>query len=308
MPRPIAPPRSRSRALAVIFAAGATVAAAFSLSAGCSYSGDANGPPILKPLDSGDGTEIFLDVLPGDDSVPSLSAFCGVMKKCVPDDPSECLLVDGGRPDVGAGDDVDGALDGSATKLGCRVVRGSSNVESACAPAGIAPESSFCSSDADCAPGLACVGAGGTGICLRFCCKAASPSDPICPSTHYCVPLLLAARPVDKVPVCAKLDNCTLLEDPSSKCTAGKSSCTVVRNDGGTTCVPIGAGGECDDCTISGCQANFACVGSADNRRCRKLCHAGSDSECDSKRCESVSTIPTGFGLCAVGSDAGACK
>jgi len=297
---------SPPRLLAVVFAASTVAAATFAIGSGCSFGGSPKDDTPLQPFDTNNTTEIILDVPVGDDSVPALGLLCGSMDKCVPDDPSECVLADGGVDDAPTAD-AD-ATDGSATKLGCRVVHGGKeNVLSACAPAGLGVESSFCSSDADCAPGLGCVGNPGSGICLKFCCKAASPSDVICPSTHYCTPLPLAAPPYDKVPVCAKLDNCTLLEEPSSKCTATKSTCTVVRNDGGTTCVPVGSGGECDDCKVSGCQANHACVGPSDNRRCRKLCHAGKDIECTPGRCEGVPTIPTGFGLCTVGADAG-CK
>src|SRR6185503_14555713 len=119
------------------------------------------------------------------------------------------------------------------------------------------------------------------------------PSD-VCPKTHYCTALSDKGQPGLKVPVCAKLDNCTLLDD-KAQCPTG-SVCTVVRNDGGTTCVPEGTLGECDLCPDGGCSAGFVCLGPSDNRRCRKLCHAGADSECRATtRCESLPTIPKDF-------------
>ncbi|GAC1601004.1 MAG: hypothetical protein NVS3B20_21880 [Polyangiales bacterium] len=254
---------------------------------GCSYTySDAAGPP-LHPFDAGADNVVNLDGVANiDDATTPGQRYCGTLH-CNPDDPFLCVASES---------------DGGLSKLACRVVEGP---EAVCAPAGLQGEGTIgCLSDNDCAPGLACVaglGLGG-GRCLKYCCSALSSSDS-CDPSQYCTPLPLTARPKSKVPVCAKLDNCRLLAD-FEKCATG-STCTVVRNDGATTCIPTGVLGECADCSMEACAAGSACLGPANNRRCRKLCHAGKDLECHSKRCESLPTIPIDFGVCAPGIDAG---
>lgn len=191
---------------------------------------------------------------------------------------------------------------GSGSTSACRVVRTGNHVISACAPAGLGEVEDWCRRDADCAPGLGCVGASPS-RCLPFCCGATAEFDPCHGRGRYCTPLPLAAQPLDSVPVCVQPDDCTLLAD-EEKCPSG-TTCTVVTKYGDTTCVPIGAGLDLDKCP---CQRGYACLGPESGRVCRKLCHEGRDSECPSGgSCRTVTSIPSGFGICSI-SDAGTGK
>jgi hypothetical protein len=193
---------------------------------------------------------------------------------------------------------------GSGSVRACRVTRVDNNLATVCAPAGVAPKDAWCLKDADCSPGLACVGYPAA-RCLPYCCDATPDHDPCHDDGRsYCTPLPTAENKDDKVPVCVVPDDCTLLADPDDKCQAG-TTCTVVTKWGDTSCVPVGPGLDLDCCNDDPCQRGYVCLGPSGDRHCRKLCHDGNDKECASGSCQKASTIPTGFGICSVG-DAGA--
>lgn len=255
---------------------------------------------------------------------------CGEEKLCDPDIAAICTPLEpdaGGSPDAddspdvgsspdadaedaGASDTADAVSDapaGTGSVSACRVTKRENRTVAACAPAGKVLESQFCGSDDECAPGLACVGEPGLGRCLRYCCGAWTAPD-LSPDagggTHYCTPKPLAARPSEKVPVWVKLDDCTLLEDELN-CPEG-TTCTVVTNDGRTTCVPAVPGQrEWASCVEQGCDKGYVCLGTID-RRCRKLCREseGAAGCAGGGYCQRVPTIPDGFGICS-GGDAG---
>ncbi len=299
------PRRSAVRSLLVPFALLIGGAAAATFSPGCSYAAaDSTAPVILSPIDSGTGGEAQVIEVGGDDA--GSVNLCGAVRRCDPDRADICSTA---PVDAGPGDDAQGeggprgpggsgadAAPDAPTLLACRVIREGGDIVSSCAPAGSATDSAYCASDDDCQPGLACVG--DPGRCLPYCCDATAGNDP-CGKTRYCAQLALAARPTDRVPVCAPLDNCPLLAD-QDHCPTG-SACTVVRNDGATTCVPIGTGRDLQPCP---CDAGYVCLGPDGSRLCRKLCRIGDTTACASGTCEALSTIPTGFGICTVG-DAG---
>ncbi len=198
---------------------------------------------------------------------------------------SDALVPDGAGPTTNA----------------CRVVHRDDTILSACAPAGKIAEGEFCANDDGCAPGLACVGEPGLGRCFRYCCAVWTDKTLVPDAgggTHYCTPRPLAARPLDKVPVWVKLDNCTLLED-QAQCPEG-TTCTVVTNDGKTTCVPAGSGRDYASCAEEPCDRGYVCLGSSD-RRCRKLCDEKDPSCPGGAHCQRVPTIPTGYGICSGG-------
>jgi hypothetical protein len=269
---------------------GGAAAATFP-SVGCSYASSETATPTYHPSDTGTGG--------GDAQIIEVGSvdgghvdLCGAVRRCDPDRADICssVPVDAG---LDAGSDVGDAEVGvpdAPTLLACRVVREGGSVVSSCAAAGTAADSAYCTSDDDCRPGLACVG--DPGRCLPYCCGATAGADP-CGKARYCATLAVAARPDDRVPVCAPLDNCPLLQD-QDHCPTG-SSCTVVRNDGATTCVPIGTGRDLQACP---CDRGYVCLGPEGNRLCRKLCNLGDQTACGAGTCEALSTIPTTFGIC----------
>ncbi len=284
---------------------------AMAASTSCSTASDATPSGDSDLVDT--GTDSRIQTFDIGDETPAKASLCGELERCDPDYPTICTVIapkdsgiDDGASDASeasdASDDAVDAVDDTTfdapSLLACRVVRIDNKLTAACAPAGKAGENDLCSSDDVCAPGLACVGDDpGAGRCLRYCCKeAASPSTKS--GTHYCTPRRLAARTEDRVPVWVKLDNCTLLED-ELQCPKG-TACTVVTNDGKTTCVPRGTGRDGARCETDACDRGYVCMGSAE-RRCRKICVTGpkgSGGCADAGVCQALPTMPTGYGIC----------
>jgi hypothetical protein len=287
------------------------------LAGGCADEAlDGVGPGVADATSDVGGSDTRVQVIDVGDEVGSVSPLCGDERLCDPDVAAICTPIAsdtgaGGASDTGAGGASDtgagGASDtGAGGTLACRIVLRDNRSVAACAPAGTVTESNFCASDDECAPGLGCVGQSGLGRCLRYCCKewaAPKPPGDGGAATHYCTPQPMAARPSERVPVWVKLDNCTLLAD-ELQCAKG-TTCTVVTNDGRTTCVPAGAGRDYASCAAEPCDRGYVCLGTTD-RRCRKLCRDSEGStECSGGAyCQRLPTIPSGFGICA-GGDAG---
>lgn len=298
-----------SRAIVAGSAALVTIFVASAAWTGCSTSDSSTAAPDSPtPFESGGDTRIqIVDVR--DDAAPTVT-LCGEDQLCDPDVPAICtpLKTDAAVVETDATDEDVGPGDGSTagSTSACRVVKKDNRSVASCAPAGKTLESQFCASDDDCAPGLTCTGEPGLGRCFRFCCKAwttPSQAPDAGGGTHYCTPQPLAARPSEKVPVWVKLDNCTLLDD-KLQCAEG-TTCTVVTNDGRTSCVPAGSGRDYASCAIEPCDRGYVCLGTVD-RRCRKLClESEGSSACPAGGyCQRVPTIPEGYGICA-GGDAG---
>lgn len=316
----------RSRTIHVAVTA-AFAALTFSglVASGCGAEDDASLSPMSDAsVDVGPSSDTRVQVIDVGEDAQTHAPLCGEEQFCDPDVAAICtpLAVDAGASDAAppasdagpdddggdAADAVDDAGDSGPSTLACRIVLRDNRSVSACAPAGAVTESNFCATDAECAPGLACVGESGLGRCLRYCCKewsspSTAPSADAGTATHYCTPQPLAARPTERVPVWVKLDNCTLLAD-ELQCSKG-TTCSVVTNDGRTTCVPAGPGRDYASCAEEPCDRGYVCLGTVD-RRCRKLCREaeGSTACSGGGYCQKVPTIPTGYGICA-GGDAG---
>jgi hypothetical protein len=279
--------RALSRALPL---ASAATFSAIVASASCSVADDGANPDDGGGVDSGRDTRVqVFDVREETEGKPDL---CGNLESCDPDYATICTPI----KDSGVTADADAA--DAPSLLACRVVRSDNKVMAACAPAGKAIEDELCSGDEVCGPGLACIGdEPGIGRCLRYCCKAAlAPAAPDPAGTHYCTPKRLAGRTEDKVPVWVKLDNCTLLQD-ELQCPKN-TACTVVTNDGKTTCVPRGTGREGARCEVEPCDQGYVCMGTTE-RRCRKICVLKTGAGCaDAAVCQALPTMPTGFGIC----------
>jgi len=310
------PLRSLYVALTVALAATTVGAAVGTVGTGCAEDASPTEPGNDATTDAGAPSDTRVQVIDVGDDAKTSGDLCGEERFCDPDIAAICTpaAVDAGSTDAvsdAPADALDGeaSVDAGSTTLACRIVLRDNHTVAACAPAGTVTESNFCASDDECAPGLACVGAPGLGRCLRYCCKAWSMASP--PSgdagsvTHYCTPQPLVARPMERIPVWVKLDNCTLLDD-ELQCPKG-TTCTVVTNDGRTTCVPAGPGRDFASCAEEPCDRGYVCLGTIE-RRCRKLCRdtpEGSASCSGGGYCQKVPTIPTGYGICA-GGDAGA--
>lgn len=265
--------------------------------------------PACGPTDAGFEQSVVDVPQPegGGDAGPTPpNPLCGELR-CIPDDPSACTD-SGAIADSGSGsapsDDASAAPEAAApTGFGCGVMRGAQGApETDCVPSGVGSVGAPCVSSADCAAGLACVGDGNTAQCRPYCC-----GDPAsCAGKTYCAerPLKteLAGETPLGVPVCVPADECSLNEPypcPAGKqCTCKEGTACMVVKDGITSCVPPGPGRAGDACP---CAAGYVCSKSAET--CLKLCSTGaSTAECGTGKCQSVAYLPSGFGVCGLGS------
>jgi len=181
---------------------------------------------------------------------------------CRPDDPT----AQGCQLPFDAGDDPFASAS-DATTLACHVsTRLDTAGQPTCLPAGTFVEGHGCFSQLDCSPGLECVGTG-AGTCRRYCCGGNSQ----CPD-GFCDIQPVAAFTWTKVPVCMPKRPCTLL-DPFA-CTLD-TTCSVVTDDGQTSCVAVGGAKAGDSCDTDHCGWYLVCRGASGARRCYSLCSTG---------------------------------
>jgi len=218
----------------------------------------------------------------------------------------------GGDGDGGQGGEGPGGLGGSSgtggrEPYGCQVIDDNGNPSATCAVSGDANVGAVCNSSADCSGGLGCVlssagneGGGSpapaVGLCRPYCCGDLEE----CPPDTFCAPLPLfdsSARLDDpstaiEVPVCTPIIDCQLLGD---SCDEGQT-CSIVRTDGSTSCVPLGAGSLCQACP---CAAGFVC--SFSSGTCQKLCDTNmNDCPGEGAICQGGSVLGD-VGLCVLG-------
>jgi hypothetical protein len=188
--------------------------------------------------------------------------------------------------------------------VACRVTAdpAGSNAQPMCAPSGDAVAGATCTGSNDCAPGLDCVsgGAGGTPICAQYCCMG----NPACQSNQFCdvQPVAFSIGMATKVPVCMPLHHCELLGTSTLNCPATQT-CSVVREDGATSCVGIGTAKAGEPCETVHCAAGLACLGVPGNRACFQLCHTTSmapNTECGPNQvCRGGAPLFTAaYGIC----------
>ncbi|MBL8744505.1 MAG: hypothetical protein JNK04_25530, partial [Myxococcales bacterium] len=234
---------------------------------GFGFGGTSSGGGISEPPPGGSGPGSF-----------DYSQLCGLeAADCVPSalDPS-CTPVAQGGP-VGGGPSAGGAAaggaggeaeggsssgtGGSAPAYGCQITTTDGNEPAAtCDVTGFANVGAVCNASTDCSPGLGCVlsstgnneGGGAAappvGLCRPYCCGDLED----CPPETFCAPLPLfdAARELEDpstaipIPVCTPIIDCQLLGD---SCGEGQT-CSIVRTNGDTSCVPVGDGGLCSPC------------------------------------------------------------
>jgi hypothetical protein len=211
----------------------------------------------------GDGSTSYR---PGDGGVDAAalpyegSPLCNASKShgtCYPDDVPESASC--------------GADAGDAASYACRVRVDSGTAQPICAAAGAGKDGDPCQKGSDCAAGLDCVG---TGQCRRYCCDNDCGISSTRPQFCDIQPLADAANM--KVPVCIGVKSCELLV--AGHCATGET-CAVVKPDGTTSCVAVGAAKAGESCDREHCGAGLVCLGAPGKRSCYQLCHTDK-SEC----------------------------
>jgi hypothetical protein len=207
----------------------------------------------------------------------SYSYLCGGSNPaCVPGTEDCTPGGDPGMGNSGAG----GAM------IACQLVADDNIAVAACGVVGEFVAGDPCETGAHCGAGLGCVATPSGGACRAYCCDQLED----CPTDTYCAPGLMAEAAV-KIPVCVPVKKCQPLDD--STCDPGQT-CTIVRDDGTTSCVDLGAGERGESCP---CAAGFMC--SKINNTCLKLCHLGNDADCMGGTCQGgVMGYPEGIGVC----------
>lgn len=139
---------------------------------------------------------------------------------------------------------------------------------SVCAPVspGVLLEAA-CVGSAGCPEGAGCAFGAESGACLKYCC-----ADLDCPTQYFCAPMPAAENHDLSIPVCKKADNCVPFI--ADACAEGET-CSIVKTDGTTSCVPIGAGQACDPCP---CDEGYMC--NYGTGRCQKLCQTSMGDQC----------------------------
>ncbi|HVZ32837.1 MAG TPA: hypothetical protein VG963_10445, partial [Polyangiaceae bacterium] len=181
-------------------------------------------------------------------------------------------------------------------------------VQRACGAAGLQGVDEPCTSAADCAPGLGCVGTVRAGRCLPFCCGP--NGDDSCEHGFYCTERPLRGPEFGEadgpaVPVCDRADNCSLSEPVN--CTgehcvcAANFACSVVRPDGTTACVPEGDGEAGQPCP---CKWGYHCSQATNPGTCVKTCDLNMPNSCPAGVCQATPLLPEGWGTCVGASPA----
>ncbi|MRG96823.1 hypothetical protein [Polyangium spumosum] len=179
-----------------------------------------------------------------------------------------------------------------APLVSCQIVPTPNGASAQCLTPGFSQTGDPCTRASDCVQGHGCALTGSSvGSCRPYCCGAVAA----CPEDTYCAPAPMAddtlnAAPL-AIPVCIPATECTLLDDTS--CPAGQT-CTLVREDGTTSCVDPGAGYLDDPCP---CAAGYLCV--AAFKKCLALCHTGGSDCPDGMFCQGgADSFPDGIGVC----------
>ncbi len=280
---------------------------------GASGEGGITSPPV------GGGAPSAFDYsalcgLPAGDCVPS-----ALQPGCSPGQGGSAGLGGGaaaggaGPSGSGGGGDGNGGSTGTGGPepvYGCQITTTSDNEPAAtCDVTGATNVGAVCNASSDCSPGLGCVlssvdnGEGGgpqappVGLCRPYCCGDLEE----CPvHTTFCAPLPLfdaSARLDDpslaiKIPVCTPIVDCQLLGE---SCGDGQT-CSIVRANGDTSCVPIGDGELCNPCP---CAEGYVC--SFSSGTCQKLCDTNmNDCPGEGAICQGGS-LPNDIGLCVLG-------
>jgi hypothetical protein len=207
---------------------------------------------------------------------------------CYPDDPTTAMAC-GLAPDGGA---FNAAAGYDNAPLACRVVATPPDATGAaqapaCAPAGNAGDGSWCKSSSECQAGFDCVG---SGTCQHYCCSGNSecgPEQPVAVADQFCDIQALTQATGVEIPVCMPIHpagGCQLLDADACPTT---ETCSVVRDDGSTSCVAIGGAQAGQPCDKEHCAASLVCLGTPGTRSCYHLCETATATQCSgSQQCK----------------------
>ncbi|MGH7327123.1 MAG: hypothetical protein ACREJX_02110 [Polyangiaceae bacterium] len=194
---------------------------------------------------------------------------CGGTKaSCVPDgeDSMSSGCGDTGGTIVDAGGSGTGDYD--ASTISCHVVAtpddGGYDLAPTCTASSGGHNGASCTASSDCASGFECVGHEGQATCRKYCC------DTDCNDGTFCDIQYEASDNKVKVPVCEAVRSCQLLGSPS-QCNADET-CTVVDENGTTSCVATGPATAGESCDTVHCAADLVCLGDLNARKCYALC------------------------------------
>jgi len=207
----------------------------------------------------------------------SYSYLCGGSNPVCRPGTSDCTP--GGNPNMSSG--------AGGSMIACQLVPVDSKATAQCNTPGPFGAGDPCESVAHCGAGLGCVTNTTGGICREYCCGDVEA----CPTDTYCATVLMTEVPA-KIPVCIPVTKCKLLDH--SVCKNGQV-CTIVRDDGTTSCVDVGPGQLGQQCP---CADGYVC--SKINNTCLKLCRVGMDAvDCGGGTCQDgVAGYPDGIGIC----------
>ncbi|WP_437305252.1 hypothetical protein [Sorangium sp. So ce388] len=212
---------------------------------------------------------------------------CG--EGCTPGgDPTECSS-------SGSADSSSSTGGSSAQTLHCQLTLVDGEATPGCGPVGRFAAGGPCHRGSDCAFGLGCAALDGEGgVCRQYCCGNVESCAPgtYCDERPMAESVVEGSDPVP-IPVCVPAVNCELLND--SACPAGLT-CTIVREDGTTSCVAPGVGRADEVCP---CAPGFVC--SMLTNQCKQLCRVdGGAQDCGTNaKCQGGSAVyPAGFGVC----------
>jgi hypothetical protein len=188
-------------------------------------------------------------------------------------------------------DAPDGAVDaGFNVAPACHVVAGGLIPQTTCLPSTVpGMYASTCANSTECSPGYECV-AGGT--CRHYCCAGNSA----CSENQFCDVQPMAESPQTLVPVCLAQIPCVLV--PLAACSAlsdgcpPSDQCSVVRDDGATSCVAVGTAQDGDLCEQEHCARGLVCLGPLGSRRCEPLCCTADPSACKGSNRTCIGTLP----------------
>jgi hypothetical protein len=170
----------------------------------------------------------------------------------------------------------------------CHVVADGASVHTECEPSTVAGMyASSCSRSTECSPGYECV-AGGT--CRHYCCSGNSA----CSDSQFCDVQPVAQSPGTLVPVCMTELPCALLpsNDALQAACPPTDQCSVVRDNGATSCVAVGTAQDGDNCEAEHCARGLVCLGALGARRCEPLCYTAYPARCKSTGRTCVGTLP----------------
>lgn len=181
--------------------------------------------------------------------------------------PTPLAMVCGNEAADGGDAGTTAAADGAYPSVACRVrASGAATSAPACSASGGGLDGASCKSGADCSAGYDCTGAG---VCRKYCC-AGECSGKMNGSNNFFCDIVSLTEETTLVPACVPVKACTLL-DPKG-CGDPKETCSIVKDDGTTSCVAAGSAGQGDSCDEAHCAANLVCLGQPGVRQCFQLC------------------------------------